>query len=84
MNSDDIRQLVDRIYSLHEAAIDCNTCDEQLDCLAELTAAGYDPELMLPAVQAHLMCCTGCREAFRALVCILKAQQAGQISEPQH
>ncbi len=78
MDSKQLTQLVDRIYALHEAEIDCQSCDEHLDCMAELTAAGYDPKLMLPAVQMHLDCCASCHEAFRALVCIVKAQQAGE------
>jgi len=78
MDSKQLGQLVDRIYSLHEADIDCDSCDEQLDCLAEMVAAGYDPYLLLPAVQHHLDCCSSCREAFHALVAVFKAQQAGQ------
>ena len=79
MDSKQLGQLVDRIYSLHEADIDCDSCDKELDCLAEMVAAGYDPGLMLPAVQHHLDCCESCREAFEALVIVFKAQQAGQI-----
>ncbi len=73
-----IHKLIDGIYTMHEPEVDCDGCDEQLSFLAELTAEGYDPKLLLPAVQAHLDCCTSCREAFRALMSILKAQQAGE------
>ena len=78
MDSKQLEHLVDRIYALHEADIDCDSCDEQLDCLAEMVAAGYDLNLMLPAVQRHLDCCTSCQEAFHALVVVFKAQQSGQ------
>ncbi len=80
MDSNDLIELVKRIYSTHEADIDCDTCDEQLDCLAELVAIGYDAALLLPAVQRHLDCCGSCRETFRALLCIVKAQQAGELT----
>jgi len=78
METNQLQHLVDGIYNLHQAEIDCERCDEELDCLAELTAAGYDPKLLLPAVQAHLDCCSSCRETFRALLAIVKAQQVGQ------
>ncbi len=78
MDTNELIQLVKRIYSSHEAEIDCDTCDEEMSCLAELASAGYDPRLMLPAVQAHMDCCVSCRESFRALLCILKAQQSGE------
>ena len=78
MDAEQLRNLVERIYSIHETDIDCQSCDEQLDCLAELAAAGYDPKLIVPAVQAHLDCCASCREVFHALLTVVKAQQAGQ------
>ena len=73
-----IVRLLQGILALHEAEVDCETCTEQIDCLAELVAVGYDPSKLLPAVQAHLDCCSDCREEFEALVCILRAQQSGK------
>ena len=78
MDTQHLSQLIERIYSIHEHVVNCQTCDQEMDCLAELTVDGYDPALLLPAVQAHLECCTHCRDEFNALVVILKAQQAGQ------
>jgi len=78
MDTQQLSQLIDRIYSLHEQSVDCHDCDEQMDCLAELASVGYDPRLMLPAVQSHLEQCSHCRAEFNALVVILKAQQTGQ------
>ncbi len=72
-------RLLEGILNLHERGIecDCETCNEQLDCLAELVAVGHDPNKLLPAVQAHLDCCADCREEFEALLCILRAEQSG-------
>jgi len=79
MDKQTLSQLVDDIYSAHAGQVDCERCDEQMDCLAELVSAGYDCQLMVPAVQAHLNCCPTCRETFKALLKILDAQQAGQV-----
>jgi len=78
MDNKHLLRLVDDIYSLHVESIDCDDCDEQMDCLAELAAAGYDPKLLLPAVQKHFEQCPSCREAFRALLSIVKAEQSGK------
>ena len=74
-----VLKLLQEILSLHEAAVDCDTCGEQIDCLAELVAVGHDSNMLLPAVQEHLDCCRECKEEFQALLCILKAQQSGQV-----
>ena len=72
-------RLLEGILALHEKGTecDCDTCNEQLDCLAELVAVGHDPSKLLPAVQAHLECCPDCMEEFKALLCILRAEQSG-------
>ena len=72
-------RLLEQILSYHEADIDCDTCGDQLECLAELVAVGHDPKKLLPAVQAHLDCCNDCREEFEALLCILRAEQSGEL-----
>jgi hypothetical protein len=73
-------QLLEQMMALHEAGadcVDCETCGEQIDCLAELVAGGCDAKDLLPAVQAHLDCCRDCREEFEALLAILRAEQLG-------
>jgi hypothetical protein len=86
MNSDQsaaqpkLVHLLEQMMALHEAGtdcVDCETCGEQIDCLAELVASGYDAKTLLPAVQAHLECCRDCREEFEALLAILRAEQSG-------
>ncbi len=71
--------LLQEILALHESDVDCECCGDQLECLAELVAAGGDAKKLLPAVQAHLECCHDCREEFEALLAILRAEQAGDL-----
>jgi hypothetical protein len=70
-------QLLREMLALHVNDIDCETCGENMDCLAELVTAGEDPKKVLPAIYAHLRCCGRCHEEFTALVAVLKAQQCG-------
>ncbi|HLY26517.1 MAG TPA: hypothetical protein VKQ72_09270 [Aggregatilineales bacterium] len=74
-----VLRLLEEILSLHEASgnCDCETCTQQLDCLAELVTSGHNAKELLPAVQDHLDCCQDCREEFEALLCILRAEQSG-------
>ncbi len=73
--------LLEKMMALHETGtecVDCETCGEQIDCLADLLASNCgDPKDLLPAVQRHLECCRDCREEFEALLAILRAEQAG-------
>jgi hypothetical protein len=72
-------QLLQQILALHGSDVDCECCGDQLECLAEMVAAGQDPRAILPAVQAHLECCADCREEFEALLCIVRAEQSGEL-----
>jgi hypothetical protein len=78
-NQPRILLLLQEILVLHTSDVDCDCCGDQLECLAEMAAAGQDIKLILPAVQAHLECCADCREEFEALLCILRAEQAGRL-----
>jgi hypothetical protein len=71
--------LLRQILAVHESDVDCECCGDQLECIAEMAAAGQDIRVILPAVQAHLECCADCREEFEALLCILRAEQSGQV-----
>ena len=70
--------LLEQMLALHQADMDCETCGEQIDCLADLVAAGGDPVKVLPAVKEHLDCCPTCMEEFKALIAIIKAEQQGK------
>jgi hypothetical protein len=76
-------KLLHNLLISHDDHMDCVSCSEQFDCLAEQVAAGADIGALLPAVEAHLACCPDCREEFEALVCIIRAEDDGltQLSE---
>jgi hypothetical protein len=74
MTREKLLQLVEEMYALHADHVSCDDCDAQMDCLAELVAAGYDCSLLAPAIQRHLQCCNHCREEFQGLVKILQAE----------
>lgn len=72
------------ILNTHEEqhdCIDCETCNQQFDSLAEQVAQGADLHALLPAVEAHLACCADCREEFEALVAIIRAENSGQLPQ---
>ncbi len=79
-----LRKLIDCIVTLHQDdPMDCETCGQQLDCLAEKVAAGANLRDLLPEVEFHLSCCPDCQEEFRALVCILRAEKEGNLPAVQ-
>ena len=82
LNRPRLLELLREMLALHEASIDCETCGEQIECLAELITVGQslNPNDMLPAVQNHLDCCKDCREEFNALLVILRAEQSGELN----
>jgi hypothetical protein len=73
MSDDKLRAVISSIFDTHlDTIIDCETCERQFACLAELVAQGADPAVLLPAVEEHLRCCPDCNEEFIALVATLK------------
>ena len=75
-----LQKLIKAIFDEHQdGGIDCETCSQQLNCLAELVATGAELRQLLPAVEAHLRCCEDCREEYQALLCILRAELNGLI-----
>jgi len=75
-----LQKLIKAIFEEHQDGdIDCETCSQQLNCLAELVATGAELRQLLPAVEAHLRCCGDCREEYQALLCILRAEINGQL-----
>ncbi len=73
--------MVEAIFAAHEGEIDCDGCDQEMAHMVELINAGEDPALLLPAVQEHLDFCGDCREEFEALLAIVRAENAGLLSE---
>ena len=79
-HDDQIRKIIDCIFTAHQDdQMDCETCNNQLECLAEQVAGGASLHALWPAVEAHLSCCKDCSEEFRALLCILRAEQSGNL-----
>ena len=80
LQEDELRKLINCISTSHrDDCIDCETCNQQLDCLAERVARGENLEEILPEVAAHLCCCRDCFEEFDALVTIIRAENGGQL-----
>ena len=76
-----LRKLIDHIFVSHQdGEMDCDSCGCQLECLAEQVAAGASLSDILPAVEAHLRCCSDCREEWQALLCIVRAERNGNLS----
>jgi hypothetical protein len=77
-----LHKLINAIFSDHQdICIDCETCSQQLNCLAEMVAAGVEVQELLPAVEDHLRCCADCREEYQALLCIMRAELNGQATK---
>jgi len=76
-----LRKLIDHIFVSHQdGEMDCDSCNCQLECLAEKVAGGASLHDLLPAVEAHLRCCVDCREEWQALLCIVRAERDGSLS----
>jgi hypothetical protein len=81
LTDEQLRKLIDSIVTTHQDdPMDCETCNRELGCLAEKVAAGARLRDLLPEVEFHLQCCQDCFEEFQALVCILQAEQNGQLA----
>ncbi|MBZ0293794.1 MAG: hypothetical protein K8L99_14605 [Anaerolineae bacterium] len=81
MSQDQLDRLVQCLITAHvDDHINCESCGEQFECLAEQAAQGADISVILPAVEKHLACCSDCREEFEALVAILRAEDNGLIT----
>jgi predicted anti-sigma-YlaC factor YlaD len=73
--------VVEAIFAVHAGEIDCEGCGAEMPRLVELVEKGEDPAILLPAVQEHLNHCRDCREEFEALLAIIKAENAGLLSQ---
>lgn len=80
LHEDELRKLIDCIVTSHrDDCLDCESCGQQLDCLAERVALGGTLNDLMPEVATHLCCCKDCFEEFEALVAILRAENSGQL-----
>ncbi|MBI5929681.1 MAG: hypothetical protein HY862_10255 [Chloroflexi bacterium] len=80
-----IQSLVDCLRHTADQEADCAEFDRKVECLAELlatvNAAEIPSDAIPPEIQAHLLQSTDCREEFEALICILKAELRGELSD---
>lgn len=80
LQADELRKLINCIVTSHrDDCLDCESCNQQLDCLAERVVMGGSLNDLLPEVVDHLCCCHDCFEEFEALVAILRAEKGGQL-----
>jgi hypothetical protein len=75
---DKLQRLLKAIFDSHaDNGVDCETCENQFDCLAELVLNGANLAAILPAIEEHLRCCPHCHEEFEALLTIVRAEWNG-------
>jgi hypothetical protein len=80
-NNERIRALLECLSNTASEEADCQEFDRQVDCLAELLAAGGPLDQISPEIQAHLKNSRDCREEFEALIFVLKAELEGKLSD---
>lgn len=74
-----LQRLIQAIFDNHEdTGVNCETCENQFDCLVELVMRGANLREILPAVEEHLRCCPDCHEEFEALLAIVRAEWNGE------
>lgn len=79
-NMDDrLKALINCLSSTQEDEADCMEFDKEVDCLAEMLAAGAPTSIIKPRIASHVEHSSDCREEFDALVAILKAEFAGEL-----
>ena len=74
MNIEELRLMVQAIFTTSEDEIDCEDCFQELDAFAEKELAGKDVASALPLLEDHLNRCRDCREEYELLLKALKAQ----------
>ena len=78
-----LRKLIESMIIAHQSdQMDCEMCNQNLDCLAEQVVMGANLHDLLPAMECHLACCEDCAEEFQALVVILRAEIDGHLQPP--
>lgn len=81
-----LHKLVQFIFDEHEKDdnMGCEACCEEFAHLSELVARGAHLTDLMPAVEAHLVCCPECREQYDALMCIIRAEMNGMLPSSAH
>jgi hypothetical protein len=76
-----MKALLKCLSETRDVEADCIEFGSQVDCLAEIIASGSPEAVITPEIQAHLIHSCDCREEFEALITVLKADMAGELSE---
>jgi hypothetical protein len=81
MHDAQLRKLLDHIFQTHEdgSGMDCESCQNQFECLTEKITNGAMLHDLWPEIEAHLACCPECNEVFQAMLSILRAEQDGAL-----
>ncbi len=74
LGENELKMMIEGIFSTREDEINCGECYQELDRFAEMVLSGKDAASAVPLVEDHLSRCRGCREEFEALLLALKAQ----------
>lgn len=72
---DKLQELLRCIFKTREEEIDSATWDLYMERVAEMALNGEDIATVLPAIQHYLENAPDCREEFRALVAMLRAER---------
>ncbi|MDP1849797.1 MAG: hypothetical protein Q8K79_18570 [Solirubrobacteraceae bacterium] len=72
----DAARLIAALLGPAEPELTCEECFEQLDRYVDVTLAGGDPDLAVPAMRAHLTGCPACAEDFESLLAYVAADDA--------
>lgn len=73
LDAQQLRQLIQGVFSTRPDELGCDDCYEQVDRFAEMVLSGKGAAEAMPLVQDHLNRCSDCREEFEALLNALQA-----------
>lgn len=79
-----IKSLLNCLSTTLDDEADCEQFNMEMDCLAEMIAAGkVRGDVLSPEMEAHIKHSNDCREEFEALIAILRAEEAGELESPE-
>ncbi|MCI0712273.1 MAG: hypothetical protein L0154_19115 [Chloroflexi bacterium] len=79
-----IKSLLDCLSTTLDNEADCEQFNMEMDCLAEMIAAGKARgDVLSPEMEAHIKHSNDCREEFEALIAILRAEEAGELGSSE-
>jgi hypothetical protein len=67
-------QRLERLLGPAGWEVGCEECFDRLDEFVELELAGFDADVAIPGLRAHLKGCPACREEHEALVALVAGE----------